>query len=459
MRKIYDYYTLSEDISQNKVEAEKINISYITNWENLHDSLIGTKRPEELMVCYLSGPEPSNDFKELINLGILPQNIWAFESDTQAYKQALVNSDRGEYPQPRILKQNIETFFQQTPKKFDIVYIDACGSVPSAQHSLRCVLTLCLNHRLNSPGVIITNFAMPDITKDTINDYYEVVSQYLFFKEYPFEDFEINEYGIISEKYNQFLIKVRENFRYYYGEYISAVLRDIPAVIVPLERIVRNPYINQILNLSTIDSKNDEQFIYLSKGNSIARYFFTVNCLSKKKILGEKSRCFLREIGNYSDLLKGLKIIVLLRNGEIELKDDVEEIKNFFETEGNVYQFLDKPHSNLFFDIILNQLSYPMHNNVLHNARYHYIAKSNLMFTDVTIYDECRYIYEWLPGLHQIISSFRDKSWQYVFRFALDGLVKMRQNYNNEFFFQGSIISNSIDGFSSKKLQERVQIK
>lgn len=58
------------------------------------------------------------------------------------------------------------------------------------------------------------------------------------------------------------------------------------------------------------------------------------------------------------------------------------------------------------------------------------------MFTDVSIYDECRYIYEWLPGLHQIISSFRDKSWQYVFRFALDGLVKMRQSYNNEFFFK-----------------------
>lgn len=35
----------------------------------------------------------------------------------------------------------------------------------------------------------------------------------------------------------------------------------------------------------------------------------------------------------------------------------------------------------------------------------------------------------------------------------------MRQSYNNEFFFQGAIISNSIDEFSSKKLKERVQIK
>lgn len=459
VRKMYDYFTLSEDISQNKLEAVKINVSYITDWENLHDSFIGIKRPKELVVCYLSGPEPSNDFKELTNLGILPQNIWAFESDIQAYEQALADFKQGEYPQPRILRQKIETFFQQTPKKFDIVYIDACGSVPSTQHSLRCVSTLCMNHRLNSPGVIITNFSMPDITKEASQDYYEVVSQYLFFKKYPSENFEINNCGIVSPKYDKLLAEVREKFSYYYGEYISAVLRDIPAVIVPLERIARNPYLNQIINLEKIDSKNDEEWICLSKGNSIARYFFTVNYLLKKGILGKKSQCFLTEVDENSCLLNGLKIITLLRNGEIELKDDVKKIKNFFEMEGNVYQFLDKPHSNLFFDIILNQLSYPMHNNILHNARYSYTAKSNLMFTDVTVYDECRYIYEWLPGLHQIVSSFRDKSWQYVFRFALDGLVKMRQKYNNEFFFQGSVVSNSIDEFSSKTLEERKQIK
>lgn len=39
---------------------------------------------------------------------------------------------------------------------------------------------------------------------------------------------------------------------------------------------------------------------------------------------------------------------------------------------------------------------------------------------------------------------------------ALDGLVKMRQNYNNEFFFQGSIVSNNVEEFSSKKLQDRI---
>ena len=185
VRNVYDYFTSSDDISQNGAEAEKINVSYITDWEKLHDSYVGTKKPEDLVVCYLSGPEPNNDFQELINLGILPHNIWAFESDNQVYKKAIAAYNQGEYPQPRILKQNIETFFQQTPKKFDIIYIDACGSIPSTQHALRSVFSVCQNHRLNSPGVIITNFAMPDIANEAIGDYYELISQY-FFKKYPF---------------------------------------------------------------------------------------------------------------------------------------------------------------------------------------------------------------------------------------------------------------------------------
>ncbi len=189
------------------------------------------------MVCYLCGPEPNNDFQELINLGILPQNIWAFESDNQAYKKAIDNYDQGEYPQPRILKQNIETFFQHTPKKFDIIYVDACGSVPSTQHALRCISTICQYHRLNSLGVIITNFSMPDITKEDISDYYEIISQYLFFKKYPLVKIEVGERGIVNDDYKNFFDDVSKKFELYYGEFISAVLRDIPAIIIPLERI------------------------------------------------------------------------------------------------------------------------------------------------------------------------------------------------------------------------------
>ncbi|WP_346929596.1 hypothetical protein [Clostridium sp.] len=459
VRKVRDYYTFSEDDSKNKIEAKKIDISYITNWESLHDSYVGSKKPEDLTVCYLSGPEPDNDFQEFISLGVLPQNIWALESNNATYKKAVSAYNNGKFPQPRILKQNIETFFEQTPKKFDIIYIDACGSVPSSQHALRCISTICLNNRLNSPGIIISNFSKPDTEKESIKEFYEIVSQYLLFKEYPLLEVKVDGNGICNNEYTTIYDNVKENFEYYYGEFISAVLRDIPSIIIPIERIAQNPYLNQLFDLSEINSIDDLELIKLSKGHSLAKYIFTVHHLSSKNILGEKSQCFLKEIGNYDNLLMGLKIIILLKREKLKLKDDVVKIKDYFEENNRLYQFLDKPHSNLIFDMLINQLAYPLHYNIPQNTRYQYTAKSNLMFTDITIYDECRYIYEWLPAMHQIVSAFDNVSWQYVFRFALDGLVKMRQNYNNEFFFQSSVVSNTVEGFSQKELKSRIVIE
>ena len=89
VRSIYDYFSLSEDESKNRTEALKIEPFYITNWEKLHDTYVGVKRPEDLTVCYLCGPEPDNDFKEFMNLGVLPHNIWGFEVNSQNYNKAI----------------------------------------------------------------------------------------------------------------------------------------------------------------------------------------------------------------------------------------------------------------------------------------------------------------------------------------------------------------------------------
>lgn len=80
------------------------------------------------------------------------------------------------------------------------------------------------------------------------------------------------------------------------------------------------------------------------------------------------------------------------------------------------------------------------------------------MFTDVSVYDECRYIYDWLPAVDQIEKAFLDRSYQYVFRFAIDGLVKTRQLYNNEFFFQGSVVSDATSGFLPHRLASRIDV-
>ena len=140
------------------------------------------------------------------------------------------------------------------------------------------------------------------------------------------------------------------------------------------------------------------------------------------------------------------------------IKDDVKIIEAYFANSSNFYQFLDKPTASLFYDMIINQLTYPLHNNVECSKRYNYCAKSTEMFTDVSVFDECRYLYEWLPTIHQIINAMKNKNWQHIYRFALDGLVKQRLNYNNEFFFQGSVVSKDEPGFASRLIQNREKI-
>ena len=401
--------------------------------------------------------EPNNDFQELLDLGVLPQNIWAFEYTSKTYKTALGTYSKGQFPQPRLIKQNIETFFKYTPKKFDVVYIDACGCVPSDQHALRCLTNVCRYSRLSSPGVIITNFSSPDSEKENINEYVELVSTYLFFKKYPNDDLYLENYEIRNEDYYIFKQKVSNNFLKYYGDFISAVIRDIPSVIVPLQRLSDNPYFQQLSPEPDIKQVDFLSMLENTSGNSIGRFFVYCEYIKQAGELPKKIESFIKEVEDKEDTLKkGVMRLQQLRIGNQNEIEELQKIRQFFAGNEAIYQFLDKPHSNLIIDAIINQLVYPMHFCPWKNWRYKYCAKTRNMFTDVSVYDECRYIYEWMPAVHQQVSVLSNLSWQYVFRFAMDGLIKSRINFNNEFFYQGSVVLSNLEEFVNATLTERV---
>lgn len=447
VRIVYDYFTQSEDESRNKTEALKINCDYILDWERLHDSFCRPKAAHELTICYLCGPEPNNDFDEFVSLGVLPQNIWAFESDRRTYEKALSVYSNECYRQPRIIKQNIETFFQQTPKKFDIIYIDACGSVPSTQHALRCISTAFQYHRLESPGIIISNFAEPEDP----SDFTELIAQFFFSK--GNNPYSISGDGqMMGEEYSKLEKDISSNFASYYGDFISLVLRDIPSIYIPLQRFWKNPFHTQIVNASSSPEMTNAEINKLASASS--RFFLAYD---KQRNSKPNSRIdtFNNEIGDHALLLSAIK---QLKSDSIEYAESLKTIDAFFSDKTKVHQFLDKPHSNLLLDVLINQLAYPFHSNTKRNLRFTYTAKSTQMYTDVSVYDECRYIYDWLPTVNQVQKAFSDLSYQYVFRFALDGLVKTRQHYNNEFFYQGSVVSEDIDIFQPHLLPKRIEV-
>ena len=466
VRDLLDYFMGLEESNELK-EAKCIDTSYVRMWENIHSQYIGNKRVEDITVCYLAGPEPENDFAELISMGVLPHNIWAFESEKNTYLQALESIDSTSFFQPKLIKTSIERFFENTPKEFDIVYIDACSPLVSDQHALRCIATMFKYHRLASPGVLISNFAEVDSSNAVLlEEYYDMISKYNVVKNCPNSVLvEVNGIVRFKEYYDEIYASVKKEFQKYYGEFITAMICNAGAITVPTLRFVNSNYLTnfsdtkpktnktyQFVDVNTI--KNNTFFRFLSINNFLEKNASTDAGINRIKKLEQE----LSANWNGYTLLQSFQKLYEIREQNIDVKESLQENLEFFEMSDNVYQFLDKPTKKLFLDSVINQLSCPMHYCTDKIERLSYVAKETRMYMDLIPFDECRYIYDWLPAIDQMKNAFSNKSWQYVFRFALDGLVKKRINYNNEFFFQGTVVTQKNPLFEAAIIKEREEI-
>jgi len=140
--------------------------------------------------------------------------------------------------------------------------------------------------------------------------------------------------------------------------------------------------------------------------------------------------------------------------------DRFNEVLAHYNYMSRMYQFCDVPTSELAFFAAIAQYAYPYHYNASESRRYTYTAAGKVtpMFLDVIPFDNCRYIYDWLPTLELITNSFETTSHQLIYRFALDGLAKQTIRYNREYFFGGHVVGVNEDGFEEKLLIPREKI-
>jgi hypothetical protein len=151
--------------------ACELSDATIERWESFYDSIIQSKRPENLKVAYLSGSNPENDLRVLCSFGLLPENIWAFESENSVYSEAVISALNSEFPFIKIINGGLDSFVEASPQRFDIIYLDFCGPLPSRgkkQKTLSALTRVLAKHSLNSPGVLITNFSLPTEKQDPI---------------------------------------------------------------------------------------------------------------------------------------------------------------------------------------------------------------------------------------------------------------------------------------------------
>jgi len=157
----------------------------LKKWEHFFNSNQKLKSPSELRVAYFSGPNPENDLSVLVKYGVLPENVWDFESENKTYDTAIISALESEFPFVKIHKGKIQNFFKYTPLKFDIIYLDFCGTITSIDN-LRVITTLFYHQALSSPGALITNFAFPKEENDPIKwmNTLKLCTNYLYCKEF-----------------------------------------------------------------------------------------------------------------------------------------------------------------------------------------------------------------------------------------------------------------------------------
>ncbi|WP_339101818.1 hypothetical protein [Candidatus Enterococcus clewellii] len=468
INKIHNYFSMDDETKEFK-ESEKIRVEDLNSWQKMFDSITGHKRADELLVCYLSGPSPKNDFDELISLGVLPQNIYAFENNNEVYLKAISECGDYNFSSPKVIKYSIEQFFKDTPKKFDIVYLDSCGSVPSKKHSLRSFASLCKFHRLNTPGIVITNFASPKGggNKLMVEGYLDMMALYLFCKQRNHNNLIVdNNNELFSNEFFRLKEEIEMNFDHYYGEFITHLLMDISSVIIPAQRFTSSAYLRsvskekmkKISKIKLADVNNE-------KNGSIYKFFLLAKYIEENEVFSKETQKLIKSLlseckgfdseGGY-EILDSLNYIRNMREATMDFNTSFKSQIDYFSDAENIYQFLDKPSSKLFTDLVINQIGFPLHPVVEKIDRFCYKAKETKMYTDVLVLDECRYIYEWLPMIDQTAKAFSNKSIQYIFRYCLDGLIKNRLSYNSDYFFGCSVISSGIQGFGNKILSKRI---
>ena len=232
-------YFKEEDIEE--IEKE------IDQWERLHDSRVQTRKPSDLRVCYLAGDNPKKDLKVLVKNGVLCQNVWAVEKDSKTSEKAWNRIKKSKLRNVKLVKDDILSFWKVHKERFDIIYLDTCGSLPAAkQNTLKVVGYVFLHNMLTSPGALITNFSFPPQQENSASSQHVSVD-----KEREMINFLVKgymEYRLCNVMHGHDLPEINaeclrdKTDEDNYGDYVSFQVIDSAYLFIPAQRLLSSQW-------------------------------------------------------------------------------------------------------------------------------------------------------------------------------------------------------------------------
>jgi hypothetical protein len=500
IRRLWDY-AFDEIIS-----SYNPNDDFIESWTNFSNNLYETKQPQQLKVAYFCGPEPQNDLKIMIDLGIQIENVWAIESDKNMYSAALLNA-QDKYPTLKIFKGVISELMKITSFKFDIIYLDF--TAPIFSQSSKPFLTINSvfeNNSLSDLGVLVVNSSLPDKTKENI----DFLSSY--FRSHPFLESSIlsgcNEdtgyvesadcHGYIdkdqqteireSEGLSEDLIfeeLIESNFELAYSAFSTHYPTIVASYLQPMHRVGSSSALKRmflkmddkqiqenITKMGTVPDYDDDiefdESEEISSGGEIFEsheefpiWNFLLRLETSKSKLGKYwYQQFSTKKGAMS-YLDSVQLYDLLRNAQYSYKDTLskdlsksikEIISAMPDPHGGV--FCDVPLPHLWIELALNHLGNAHHENTDAHWRAKYTAKTREMYLDLFVFDNCRALYDWLPMINLYGKDMTTIERQIIVRACMDAITK--QNHYSSFF---SYYGANLIGVGTKRWSKFGELK
>ena len=464
---------LREDLREPLAEVQK-------SWNSSQASRIGKRDASELRVLFLCGPEPLNDLKELMDLGISRQNVWAIESNHRAYQAAAAQLREVGLP-IKLHQGSLSEFLEVVPEQFDIVYFDACGPLFGGKPKTSAVLReLFLNQRMAPLSALITNFAATprDNQEAWIKRLYAWYAPRYFQPIYGKIDGALVSDRIFDP--SEFCEHIKKHLECYYSDFVSRFTVEFVSELLPWWRVralpaARRAYFAPDKELKAAieaafavsNSSDMEKFMLTTGHGQLAPdsypYLWMVE-LAKTHLEANDPLLELvtKDTLKQAKLSDAINAISLVRNyyeGHIdwakhnwnacseELRGALQRFR-WFDSDGSNLRglFCDIPFPNLTVDLLIGVYGYPYLVNLRKLLRLEYCAKQTTMYSDVFILDQCRYMYDLVPT----VSMFGD--WlpfdrQFQIRICMS-LIRLHLHESCWELFRGSALAGmDVRGF------------
>ena len=462
----------------NEDEQRKIKRD-IRRWERFHDSRVQKRTPSDLRVCYLGGgnPELENVIEVLVANGVLCQNVWSIEKDSETLKNAWNAIKNSHLRNVRLFKADIFTFLKDFPEQFDIIYFDARGSLPATkENTLKVIGYVFLYDKLTSPGALITNFSLP--TQDTQQDNSASSQPVYVDKEREMIDFLVKEYmkyrlcnilreDTLAETNAGYPSERRDEDNY--GDYVTFQVIDSAYLFIPTQRMLasegkslwaqifneKKHFLQEInsYSASTEEECKQELMALLKKLKVDEEVHSSNNLFSNLKRMAEtfleksnhsyckvwideifpdwKSEPSLQKEKITTMLLTPLLFSPPFHSKRFCIDDFVSKCLGPLFNADDDERFpsccdvaTQEQATCLVAGLVYGQMAYPSFPVVDKLFRLSYTAKKRQMFADVFIFDKCRYLYEQFPTVDCANFAIDEPRQQIVFRMVVDGLRK-----------------------------------